>query len=403
MALTPLQDALDQMLAQVRPIAEQSCELGAAVGRVLRADVRALCDVPPWDNSAMDGYAVVTADLASTDRLPVVQRIVAGAAPGVLTSGTAARIFTGAPVPEGADAIVMQENAERVGDAIQLLQSVTAGDHIRRRAQDVAEGQLMLEQGRRLSAADIGLAASVGISRLSVSRRPRVALISTGDELADPGSELRPGQIYNSNRPMLQALFAQWGCEVIDGGIVGDTLEQTCDRLSELASECDWLVSTGGVSVGEEDHVKAAVESLGELLLWKLAIKPGKPVAFGRIGAAYFMGLPGNPSSSFVTALTVLRPLLMQYQGASEVTPRCYWGCSDFDWPKAGSRQEFIRVRLSLDGSPDGLPVLKAYPNQSSGVLSSASWADALAVIDIGRRFDAGARVPYLLLSELLH
>lgn len=400
MALTPLRDALEQMLEQVQPAVAEECELGTAVNRVLRSDVRALCNVPPWDNSAMDGYAICCADLDAADQLTVSQRIVAGAAPSTLTHGTAARIFTGAPVPQGADAIVMQENAERQGDSIKLLQPARPGDHIRRCAQDVAEGQLMLEQGRRLSAADIGLAASVGISRLAVSRRPKIALISTGDELADPGAELRPGQIYNSNRPMLQALFTQWGCEVLDGGIVGDTLKQTQERLSELASECDWLVSTGGVSVGEEDHVKTAVESLGELLLWKLAIKPGKPVAFGRIGGAYFMGLPGNPSSSFVTALMVLRPLLMQFQGASEVSPRSYWGHSDFEWPKAGGRQEFVRVRVSPQDAD--LPVLQAYPNQSSGVLSSASWADALAVVDAGHSFQRGARIPYFLLSELL-
>lgn len=400
MPLTPLHDALEHMLALVQPIDVEECDMASAVGRVLRADVQALCDVPPWDNSAMDGYAISSADLRSSDTLPISQRIVAGAAPSVLEPGSVARIFTGAPVPEGADAVVMQENTELDGESLRLLQPAYIGDHIRRRAQDVAQGQLMLEQGRRLSAADLGLAASVGISRLSVSRRPRVALISTGDELADPGAELRSGQIYNSNRPMLQALFSQWGCEVIDGGIVGDTLEQTCDRLSGLAAECDWLVSTGGVSVGEEDHVKAAVESLGELLLWKLAIKPGKPVAFGRIGAAYFMGLPGNPSSSFVTALMVLRPLLLRFQGASVTAPRQYWGRTGFDWPRAGSREEFLRVRLSVQG--EDLPVLEAYPNQSSGVLSSASWADALAVIDAGRSFESGARVPYLLLSELL-
>lgn len=401
MALTPLHDALAQMLAQVQPVAAVDCDLAAAAGRVLRADVRALCDVPPWDNSAMDGYALSTDDLAQSNVLPVSQRIAAGAAPGKLAPGTAARIFTGAPVPAGADAVVMQENARLDDDGLHLLQAAIPGEHIRRRAQDVAAGQLMLEQGRRLSAADVGLAASVGISRLSVAHRPKIALISTGDELADPGSELRPGQIFNSNRPMLQALFTQWGCEVVDGGIVGDSFDATKQRLSELAVDCDWLVSTGGVSVGEEDHVKAAVESLGELLLWKLAIKPGKPVAFGRVGGSYFMGLPGNPSSSFVTALMVLRPLLLRFQGLTQCLPREYQGVSEFDWPNAGKRQEFLRVRLNLQ--TEGLPGLEVYPNQSSGVLSSASWADALAVIEAGSAFEKGARLPYLLLSELLN
>jgi len=396
--LTPVADALAHILADVTPLeATESLPLARLRGRVLAADAVSPIDVPPADNSSMDGYALRHADLATGQReFPVSQRVAAGAVGGVLAPGTAARIFTGAEVPPGADSVVIQENCSAGDGVVTVLQPVVAGENIRRRGQDIAAGGVVAGAGTRLGAAHVGLLAAVGMARASVFARLRVAILSTGDELVEPGSAARPGQIYNCNRYLLAGMLEELGCEVIDGGVVPDTAEATRAALRRAAEEADVVVSTGGVSVGEEDHVKDAVEELGTLGLWKLAIKPGKPLAYGRILGKPFFGLPGNPSSVFVTFHVVARPYLRRMQGvAGEVTAREIVAPADFERPRPDKRQEYLRARL-VSGA-DGARVA-LYPNQSSGVLSSAAWADCLAVVPPGVTVARGDPVRVMLI-----
>ena len=393
-ALTPLDDALASLLAQVRPLhRHETLPTTAARGRVLAADLISPVDVPPADNSAMDGYALRAADAAQV--LPVTQRIPAGSVPQPLAAGEAARIFTGAQVPPGADTVVMQEHTEAADGGVRVTQPVKPGQHIRRRGEDLTAGSVVLRAGTRLDAVS-GAAALTGVGR------PRVALFSTGDELVMPGEPLPPGAIYNSNRFTLRALLEGLGCEVLDLGIVPDRLDATRAALREAAAEGDVILTSGGVSVGEEDHLRPAVQAEGSLDLWAIAIKPGKPFAYGSVrrlggdGEAHFIGLPGNPVSSLVTFLVLVRPFLLKLQGATRLAPRGYRIPAGFDWPRPDKRREFLRVRLDEDSG------LALFGNQSSGVLTSACWADGLLDNPPGQAFAAGDPVRFIPFAELL-
>jgi len=365
-----------------------------ALGRVLAADVVSLLDVPPADNSAMDGYALRLADAAQA--LPISQRIPAGVVGQPLQPGTAARIFTGAQVPPGADVVVMQEQCEVEGEAVRIKAEVTLGQNIRRRGEDVAQGATVLTAGRKLDAAALGMAASVGAAQLTVAKPVRVALFSTGDELVMPGEPLKPGAIYNSNRYTLRGLLQSLGCEVVDLGIVPDQLEATRAALREAATQADLILTSGGVSVGEEDHLRPAVQAEGQLDLWQIALKPGKPLAYGRVQDAHFIGLPGNPVSSFVTFLMLVRPFIARLLGSQAVEPRRYALRADFAWPKPDRRREFLRARLNANGGLD------LFPNQGSGVLTSAVWGDGLIDNPPSQVIAAGDTVQFMPFSELL-
>lgn len=411
--LQPVEDALALILASVEPVTEtESLPLLQVLGRVLAVDQISSINVPPCDNSAMDGYAVRYSDLAATESqsyppLKVAQRIPAGQIGAALLPGTAARIFTGAAIPEQADTVVIQENAALSADVVRFSGKIRRGQHIRPQGQDIAAGSLVVAAGKCLQPQDIGLLASIGVTEVAVFRRLKVAVVSTGDELVEPGQALAAGQIYNSNRYTLAALVQALGCEVIDGGIIADKFEATCQQLQQLAARVDLIISSGGVSVGEEDHVKAAVEALGELALWKLNIKPGKPLAFGRVGRTPFFGLPGNPSSVFVTFALLARPYLLRYQGRHDVAPIISYAQADFDWSTAGTRQEYLRVKIvnrHREGQAAGAVDVCAqlYDNQSSGVLASVSWANALLVLPPAATVKRGDRVQVILLSELV-
>jgi len=401
--LLPLDDALAQLLSHAVPLAGiEKISTFDADGRVLAQDLVSQLQVPPQDNSSMDGYAVRVADLgAEAAVLPVSQRIPAGTAPKPLLPGSAARIFTGAPVPEGADAVVMQEDTEPAGDdQVRILRTPERGQWIRRSGEDVRRGAVVLARGQRLSPASLGLAASIGVASMEVSRRPRVALFSTGDELVMPGevppAQMKPGAIYNSNRFFLRALLQRLGCEVNDLGIVPDRREATVQALREAAAGCDLILTSGGVSVGEEDHIKPAVQALGSLDLWQIAIKPGKPFAYGRIGDAHFIGLPGNPVSSFITFVLLVRPFLLKLQGVSQLAPKAMQLPAHFELPRGDRRREFLRARRDGEGG------LELFPNQSSGVLTSTVWGDGVIDNPPGRAIARGDLVSFIPLAELL-
>lgn len=401
--LKPLDDALAELLAHAAPLpGTDTVATFDADGRVLAQDCTSALHVPPQDNSSMDGYAVRCADVAAPGTvLPVSQRIAAGSAGEPLTPGTAARIFTGAPVPAGADAILMQEDCETVEPGSVRIHAVPQpGQWIRRAGEDITRGAVVLAAGTRLSPAELGLAASIGLHLLPVARRPRVALFSTGDELVMPGEvppdQMRPGTIYNSNRFFLRAMLLRLGCEVTDFGIVPDRREATIAALRDASSAHDLILTSGGVSVGEEDHIKPAVDSLGRLDLWQIAMKPGKPFAYGTVGSTHFMGLPGNPVSSFLTFALLVRPFVLRLQGVQEVAPKSIAATARFDWPRADRRREFLRVRRHPQGG------LELFSNQSSGVLTSAAWGDGVVDNPAGQTIAAGDTVQYIAFSELL-
>lgn len=393
--------ALEKLLAAARPL-EQVEAIAAqdALGRVLAAPVVSGVNVPPLDNAAMDGYALRRGDWSEGRWLPVTQRIPAGRLGRALASGEAARIFTGAPVPEGADAVVMQEDCE-LRDApdgapeVLIRREPQAGEHIRRAGEDIRAGWTVLEAGARLTPARLGVAASVGATGFSVYRRLKVAVFFTGDELVPPGQPLAPGRIYNSNRASLMALLRQLGAEVIDLGQVPDRLDATVATLERASQAADVVVTSGGVSVGEEDHVKAALAQLGRIDMWQVSMKPGKPLVQGRVGEADFLGLPGNPVSAFVVFCLFARPFLLKRMGAAPSPAASFAVPAGFDWPKPGKRREFLRARLQ-----DGRAVL--FPNQSSGVLTSLAWAEGLVDMAAGATPGMGEAVRFLPLAQLL-
>lgn len=405
--LISLDDALARLLSQAQPLhGSESVSTLEAAGRVLARDVISSIAVPPLDNSAMDGYAVRAGELARAGAgvsFPVTQRIPAGTLGVALQPGSCARIFTGAPLPAGADAVVMQEMAEHEGDAVRFSHCPQPGEWVRRAGEDIGCGQTVLSAGLRLRAQDIGLAASVGMAELRVFRRVRVACFFTGDELAMPGDPLPDGAIYNSNRFVLRALLQGLGCTLQDFGIVPDRLDATRDVLRRAAEDCDLVVTCGGVGVGEEDHVKPALQAEGTLDMWKIALKPGKPLAYGQVrrdaarGPAHFIGLPGNPVAAMVAFLLLVRPFILKLQGATRLAPQRLRVQADFDWPGPDRRREFLRVKLNDHGR------LAAFPNQSSGVLTSTSWGDGLADIPAGSTVVAGQWLDFLPFDSLLN
>ncbi|GAA4019926.1 molybdopterin molybdotransferase MoeA [Actimicrobium antarcticum] len=404
--MLPVADALALLLAAAQPLTEHEIvPTLSANGRVLALAQSSQLDVPPMDNTQMDGYAVRSADCSDgAARLRVAQRIPAGHVGQPLLPGTAARIFTGALIPDGADAVVMQEQCTADGDDVIVAHAPASGEWIRRRGEDIRAGDDILPAGTRLRAQELGLAASVGLATLPVVRKVKVAVFFTGDELAMPGEVLKPGAIYNSNRFTLRGLLENLGCEITDYGIVPDTLVATRDTLRRAAQEHDLIITSGGVSVGEEDHIKPAVESEGRLTMWQIAVKPGKPLAFGEVdraaqnqGKAFFLGLPGNPVSSFVTFLLFVRPFILRLQGVNSVTPQAYALRAGFTWPKPDRRNEFLRARINADGS------VALFPNQGSGVLTSTVWGDGLIDNPAGQAIAPGDIVRFIPFTELLN
>lgn len=410
--LMSLDDALQALLARITPLSTvESVATLDADGRILAQDLVSALQVPAFDNSSMDGYAVRSDDVQHIgSELTVTQRIAAGHFGEALLPGQTARIFTGAPVPPGADAIVMQEQVEPVsgqgGQRVRFLTTAQSGQWIRRSGEDVVAGDTVLRRGQKLGPAELGLAASLGLAHVNVVARPKVALFSTGDELVMPGdvapADMPPGAIYNSNRFFLRALLHRLGCEVSDLGIVPDRREATVAALKTAADHHDLILTSGGVSVGEEDHVKPAVQSLGELSLWQIAMKPGKPFAYGHVrrdtapGAAHFVGLPGNPVSSFVTFLLLVKPLILALQGAVSKPPVPYQLPAHFELTKADKRREFLRVRRNAQGGLD------LFPNQSSGVLTSVVWGDGVVDNPAGQTIKHGDLLHFWSFSEWL-
>ena len=401
-SLVTVEQALEFLLARARALQEvEEIELAGGRGRVLARSQVARIDVPRYANSSMDGYAVRSADVETPGRhrLPVVQRVAAGQIPLDLECGEAARIFTGAPLPEGADAVVIQENCARDGDMVCFDGPIASGDNTRPRANDIEAGTEVLAAGVRLRPQELGLAASVGLAKLPVYRRLRVAIFSSGDELVAPGEPLGPGAIFNSNRYTLLGLLDALDCESIDVGMVADSLKATRDTLRQAAEGADLVIGSGGMSVGEEDHVRTALEQTGRLEMWKVAVKPGKPLAYGRIGDADFVGLPGNPVSTLVGFCLFVRPFILKRQGVNEVLPRPMRVRAAFSWERPGDRREFVRARLRREA--DGGYRVEVFPKQGSDVLTSAVWADGLVDIPEGALVRPGDPVSYYSFTEL--
>lgn len=399
--LLSVEEARLALLDGVSSISQkENIRLSDLKGRVLAEDVCSTINVPGFDNSAMDGYAIIShpgQDLPQ--RYRITQRITAGSTGVPLSTGETARIFTGAPIPEHANAVVMQEEVQREGDEAIIKRAIDIGENIRPCGNDIHKGEVILKAGHRLKPQDIALIASVGLASVSVYKKINVGVFFTGDELVKPGDSIQPGQIYNSNRYALTSLLQGLGCEVIDLGNVEDTLQATCLALDSLSDKCDLIMTTGGVSVGEEDHVKPAVEKLGKLSLWRIAMKPGKPVAFGKVHETPFIGLPGNPVSSFVTFILFARPVILKMQGDSNLKSKSRMVQSGFDWQRSKPRREFVRVRINYDGTT---PIAEPYPKQGSDVLSSIVWADGLVEVPELKCFNKGEWLEFIPFSEMI-
>jgi molybdopterin molybdotransferase len=401
--LMPVDEAITRLLNQSPPPPPaQTISLDQALGRVLAADIHSPVNLPAWDNSAMDGYALRAADLPLAGGcLSVVGRIAAGAGDSTpLLAQQAVRIFTGAPLPPGADTVVPQERCRVEGKQV-WLPPVSIGEHVRKEGEEVRRGHLLLKAGKRLRAQELGLLAGAGVARVEVYRPLRVCLLSSGDELREPGDPLAPGQIYNSNRYCLAALLRGWGVEVHDYGVMADELAASRDALSLASSECDLLLTSGGVSVGEEDHLKQAIEELGSVDFWRLAIQPGKPLAFGEVAGKPWIGMPGNPSAALITALVVVRPFLLRAQGVTEVRPVPLAVPAGFDWLQRNKRRQYLRARLSPGA--DGQLSVDLHPQQSSAMLTAACWADGLAVVECEQQVLKHDNVMFLSFADLMH
>ena len=396
-------DAIHYLLTQATPIpATETVPTIDATGRVLAEQVVATVTVPPADNSAMDGYAVRIEDLQQATTLPISQRIPAGATAVPLQAGTAARIFTGAPVPENANAVVMQEKCQQDESGhVTIHHQPREGENIRYAGEDIQPGSVILREGARLRPQDIGLAASVGVATLTVYAKLRVAIFSTGDELVEPGEPLEAGKIYNSNRYTMTGLLQRLGCDIIDLGTVEDSLDATVDALTRAAECADVIMTSGGVSVGEEDYIKTALEKLGSVSMWRVAMKPGKPIAYGQVANIPFVGLPGNPVSVFSTFCLFARPFLLKTMGVVEdLTARRIPLTAGFEWQKAGPRREFIRVQVEAD--KNGMLIARSFPAQGSGILTSTVWADGFVEIKENTTVTEGDTVTYIPFTELL-
>jgi len=397
--LTPVNDALKTLLDDTKtPTEVETISLSQSINRVLAKAPISKINVPGFNNSAMDGYAINIDSLNNTDQLIISQRITAGSEPQPLAINTAARIFTGAPIPDGANAVVIQENTEIIEqNKVKLNNKVILNQNIRTTGEDIQAGSTILNINSKIRAQDIGLAASVGIKELTVYRKLKVAIFFTGDELTEPGENLDDGKIYNSNRYTIIGLLTQLNVEIIDLGNIKDDLEETKTALMQASQEADLIITTGGVSVGEEDHVKTAVEQLGKLKLWKISMKPGKPLAYGEISTTPFIGLPGNPVSAFVTFAIFARSIILKMQGRSNhLSINEYQIPADFNWHKPVYRQEYVRVKIV-----DSKAIL--YQNQGSGVLTSTSWADGLAIINEQTKINKGDLINYIPFNELFY
>lgn len=400
--LTSFEQAIERLLCSAKPVTDvENVATEDGLGRVLAANLTSTINVPPLSNSAMDGYTVAAADASQAGvSLPVSQRICAGQVGEPLQAGTAARIFTGAPIPANADSVIMQEVCDRDGDMVTINEVVKSGQHVRLAGEDIANGDQILSSGTKLRAQELGLAASIGCSPLSVFRRIKIGMFFTGDELVEPGGTLKPGQIFDSNRYSLIGQLQSLGCDIVDLGIVPDDLESTKTALQSATEKADLVITSGGVSVGEEDHVRIALEALGQLNMWRIAMKPGKPLAFGSVNGTPFLGLPGNPVSAFVTFCLFVSPFIKKMQGMTNSLPQSMKVKSGFDWPKAGTRREFLRAKLTFDEQANAQ--VEIYSHQGSGVLTSTSWSDGLVTIPIGETVKKGDLVDYQSYYELL-
>ncbi|MGF6401085.1 molybdopterin molybdotransferase [Pseudomonas frederiksbergensis] len=401
--LMPVDEAISRLLDQAPPPPlSHMIPLDQAMGRVLATDIHSPVNLPAWDNSAMDGYALRAADLPQAGGcLSIGGRIAAGdQASSPLLAQQAVQIFTGAPLPPGADTVVPQERCRVEGERV-WFPSVSVGDHVRKEGEEVRRGDLLFKAGKRLRAQELGLLAGAGIARVEVYRPLQVCLLSSGNELREPGDPLAPGQIYNSNRYCLAALLRGWGVEVHDYGVMVDELAASRHALSLASSECDLLLSSGGVSVGEEDHLKQAIEELGNVDFWRLAIQPGKPLAFGEVAGKPWIGMPGNPSAALITALVVVRPFLLRAQGVTDVLPVPVAVPAGFDWLQRNKRRQYLRARLTPGA--DGQLSVELHPQQSSAMLTAACWADGLAVIECEQQVLKHDNVMFLSFADLMH